>query len=77
LSIKYFVSLVPKCEYFYEHFFAIQLSLSRIIAEAPPPPLQILAIPRVASLVRRTFKRLVIIRVPEAPMGCPKATAPP
>jgi len=54
-----------------------QLIRSMVIAEAPPPPLQIDAIPIVASFCFRTFASERIILAPDAPIGCPRATPPP
>mmetsp|Transcript_6438 Transcript_6438/g.18210 ORF Transcript_6438/g.18210 Transcript_6438/m.18210 type:complete len:207 (+) Transcript_6438:91-711(+) len=47
------------------------------MAEAPPPPLQMEAQPRVASFCRSTLMRPPTMRPPLMPMGCPSATAPP
>ena len=47
------------------------------MADAPPPPLQILATPIVPALSCSTEFKVVMIRVPEAPNGWPSATAPP
>ncbi len=47
------------------------------MAEAPPPPLQIAAQPILPFFSLRTFIKESIILLPEAPIGCPKATAPP
>lgn len=47
------------------------------IAEAPPPPLQIVATPMAASRVVNTFIRRTMMAAPLAPIGCPIATAPP
>ena len=57
--------------------FVSQFILSIRIAEAPPPPLQILAIPTVPFFYLRTFIKLRIILAPLVPSGCPNATAPP
>ena len=56
-----------------------------IIADAPPPPLQILAIPYFAlfylkSITIYYFRTEInpkTNRAPELPIGCPNATAPP
>lgn len=50
---------------------------SMMIAEAPPPPLQIPAAPNLAPLFFKMEERVVIIRAPEQPKGWPIATAPP
>jgi hypothetical protein len=47
------------------------------MAEAPPPPLQIAAHPIFPFFSLRTLIRERIILFPEAPIGCPRATAPP
>jgi hypothetical protein len=52
-------------------------SLSSTIAEAPPPPLQIPATPMLALFCFKTFANVIVILAPDAPSGCPKATAPP
>lgn len=44
-------------------------TFSMISAEAPPPPLQMAAIPTLASLWVSTLLRVVRIRAPEAPSG--------
>ena len=54
-----------------------QLSLSMMIADAPPPPLQILAIPICPFFYFKTFRSVTMILAPLHPSGCPKATAPP
>jgi len=54
-----------------------QLSLSNTIADAPPPPLQILAQPIVASFLFNTLYKFPMIRAPDIPIGCPRLTAPP
>jgi len=48
-----------------------------IMAEAPPPPLQIAATPVCPSLTCKTFTKVVTILAPDAPSGCPKETEPP
>lgn len=47
------------------------------IADAPPPPLQIAATPALPLCRSMTFSSLTMMATPEAPMGCPRATAPP
>ena len=47
------------------------------MALAPPPPLQMLAIPMDASFLFSTLIKLITILAPLAPIGWPKATAPP
>jgi len=49
-------------------------SLSIIMAEAPPPPLQMPAIP--LSPGRRLCTRWPTMRAPDMPMGWPRETAP-
>lgn len=44
---------------------------------APPPPLQIPAIPYLALYVFNILTKLSKILEPDTPIGCPKATAPP
>lgn len=56
-----------------------------MIADAPPPPLQILAIPNlplfclniIIYINFKTVIRLKTILAPELPNGCPNAIAPP
>jgi len=48
-----------------------------MIAEAPPPPLQMLAIPNYPLFLFKTFIKLIITLEPLIPIGCPRATAPP
>ena len=47
------------------------------MAEAPPPPLHIAAHPILPFFSLRTFIKDNIILLPDAPIGCPRATAPP
>mmetsp|Transcript_324 Transcript_324/g.997 ORF Transcript_324/g.997 Transcript_324/m.997 type:complete len:230 (+) Transcript_324:322-1011(+) len=47
------------------------------IAEAPPPPLQIPATPIFPPLSLSTESRVTTILAPDAPIGWPRATAPP
>ena len=47
------------------------------MAEAPPPPLQIPATPIEPCFLVKTVFKVAMIRAPEAPNGCPRATAPP
>ena len=65
----------PACEqmaglYFCQH-------LSSTTADALPPPLQIAATPSFAEFASKTDIRRMMRAAPEAPMGCPIATAPP
>src|SRR5579875_2000704 len=53
------------------------VSLSTASAIALPPPRQSAAIPRRASRRSISYRRSTRMRVPEAPIGCPNATAPP
>ena len=46
-------------------------------AEAPPPPVQIEAIPNLAFFSLSTFIKEIITLAPLIPTGCPIATAPP
>lgn len=48
-----------------------------MMAEAPPPPLQMDAMPMLPFLVLNTLIRERMIRAPEQPTGWPSATAPP
>jgi len=48
-----------------------------IMAEPPPPPLQILAIPYLPLFYFKTVIKLWTILAPDIPIGWPKATAPP
>ena len=48
-----------------------------IIAEAPPPPLQIAAAPILPLFCPKTFIKVTMILTPEQPKGCPNDTAPP
>lgn len=48
-----------------------------MIAEPPPPPLQILAHPYFPLFYCITVIKLYTILAPEKPIGCPKETAPP
>lgn len=50
---------------------------STTIAEAPPPPLQMAATPMRPRRCCSTLSSVTSSRVPEAPIGCPSATAPP
>ena len=50
---------------------------SSTIADAPPPPLQMDAHPRVASFLFNALYSVPMIRAPDIPMGWPKLTAPP
>ena len=50
---------------------------SIIIAEAPPPPLQIPAAPIFPLFCFRILISVTIILDPELPRGCPNDTAPP
>ena len=52
-------------------------SLFRMIAEAPPPPLQIAAAPKVLFFVVNALIKVTTIRAPEHPNGWPSETAPP
>src|SRR5437867_11175201 len=52
-------------------------ALSKIIASASPPPMQRLANPRRAPRASIASRIVVRMRAPVAPMGWPKATAPP
>ena len=54
-----------------------QFKFSIMIDVAPPPPLQIQAIPNLPWFYLRTVKRDKMILAPLTPMGWPKATAPP
>ncbi len=56
--------------------FARQTS-SMIMAAASPPPMQIAASPRLRPRSRSAWIRVTMRRAPLAPMGCPRATAPP
>lgn len=47
------------------------------MADAPPPPLHILASPYFALFYFKMCTRLRTILAPLIPIGCPKATAPP
>ena len=47
------------------------------IADAPPPPLHTEATPKFKPLKARLVIKLMIIRAPDAPIGCPSETAPP
>src|SRR5262249_10494444 len=49
----------------------------RMTAPPCPPPEQIAAQPRPPPRRRSSSTRLPRIRAPEAPIGCPRATAPP
>ena len=51
--------------------------ISTIRADASPPPIQRLANPRFAALFFISYNKVTSILVPLAPIGCPKATAPP
>ena len=55
----------------------IDHTFSTIKADASPPPIQRVARPYFASVRVMPFNKVVKIRAPEAPMGCPIATAPP
>lgn len=46
------------------------------MAEAPPPPLQMLATPMRPFLALRTVIKVPIMRAPLHPIGCPIETAP-
>ena len=48
-----------------------------MIADAPPPPLQIPAAPIVPFLCLSIFVNVTRILAPEHPRGCPSETAPP
>ena len=48
-----------------------------MIADAPPPPLQMAAAPSFALFCSNTFSNVINIRAPEHPNGCPRETAPP
>ena len=45
------------------------------MAEAPPPPLQILAIPICPFFYFKTLRSVTMILAPLHPRGCPKATS--
>lgn len=47
------------------------------IALAPPPPLQMEAVPMYASFCFRALSNPPTMRAPEHPIGCPRPTAPP
>lgn len=47
------------------------------MAEAPPPPLQMLAMPRVFFFSFSAYIRVLRILPPDDPIGCPIDTAPP
>ena len=51
--------------------------LSRTMADAPPPPLQMAATPKRAHFAFSTDRSRMMRAAPEAPIGCPIATAPP
>ena len=51
--------------------------LSRTMADAPPPPLQMAATPKRAHFAFSTDSSRMMRAAPEAPIGCPIATAPP
>src|SRR5271169_802402 len=50
---------------------------STAIAVASPPPMQRLAIPRRLPRALSAYSRVVMMRAPVAPIGCPSAHAPP
>lgn len=50
---------------------------STAIAVASPPPMHSAAIPRVLPRLRKAEINVATMRAPLAPMGCPKAVAPP
>src|SRR5271170_5962970 len=50
---------------------------STAIAVASPPPMQRLAIPRRLPRALSAYSRVVMMRAPVAPIGCPSAQAPP
>src|SRR6056300_235103 len=52
-------------------------SRSNAMAVPSPPPIQIAATPRLTSRRSIALSNVTIIRAPEAPIGCPKAQAPP
>mmetsp|Transcript_37237 Transcript_37237/g.105112 ORF Transcript_37237/g.105112 Transcript_37237/m.105112 type:complete len:241 (+) Transcript_37237:128-850(+) len=52
-------------------------SASSTMALAPPPPLQMEAVPYLAPLARSRLQSCPTTRAPDMPMGCPRATAPP
>mmetsp|Transcript_49442 Transcript_49442/g.128977 ORF Transcript_49442/g.128977 Transcript_49442/m.128977 type:complete len:283 (+) Transcript_49442:339-1187(+) len=54
-----------------------QPSRSITIALAPPPPLQMPAAPTLPPFCWSTWSSVTTIRAPLAPIGCPRATAPP
>ena len=51
--------------------------LCRTTAEAPPPPLQMVATPDLPSCLSSTLSSRTRRAAPVAPMGCPSAVAPP
>ncbi|MNZ71011.1 hypothetical protein D3C78_893630 [compost metagenome] len=50
---------------------------STAMAVASPPPMQMAATPRRRLFWRRADSRVTRIRAPDAPIGCPRAQAPP
>mmetsp|Transcript_17124 Transcript_17124/g.46356 ORF Transcript_17124/g.46356 Transcript_17124/m.46356 type:complete len:235 (-) Transcript_17124:610-1314(-) len=50
---------------------------STTTADAPPPPLQMLATPKRPSTWSSAERSVTRILMPDAPIGCPMATAPP
>ena len=47
------------------------------MAEAPPPPLQMVATPDLPLRRSSTLRRRTMMAAPDAPIGCPSAVAPP
>ena len=57
--------------------FPPDYSISIAIAVPSPPPIHRVAIPRFFPCLRSAPIKVTMIRAPEAPIGCPKAQAPP
>ena len=71
LSYSRAKSAVEKC------YFQVLCPFSITRDEAPPPPLQMVARPSDPSCTLRIFSKVARIRAPDAPIGWPRATAPP